>query len=387
MNTLFLTRRRLGGLLSGSPRTHGPLFLLLLFAAVMPLAAQLNQHAPTWSAYSSGHFYHRDFSVSGYSTTANPYALPLTDPSNVTYTFPTYSQPSNGFYEYANGSSFTDSRDSTQRCTIPPGDTNQATANPSRYWFLGGNYNHGVPVPRGPQSAHVSDLEAGIKGLLFEGKFSGTASGGSSDAALAVVYYHQDPCYAGHFEYGFTYDFVPKYNPITSAQLSPFYFYWSSDTNCYDFTCYETSSQMTLVGAQVGTTNDLAMTTGTLRYTPLPDLRTTANSLGQYEWGVSAYFDYSSGSNFRVQIYDPNDYSVLYDEVISPVINTGGTSGTTYTSTAFATDQVSGGSAGSPSYAVNGTSAYATAGLSLVGSPTAGGTAPSFYLNFIDAGK
>ncbi len=75
-------------------RTAGLFFVSMFFATTIPVFAQLNQHAPVWSGYSSGHFYHRDFSVSGYSTTTDPYALPLQDPSNVTYTFPTYSQPS-----------------------------------------------------------------------------------------------------------------------------------------------------------------------------------------------------------------------------------------------------------------------------------------------------
>lgn len=358
---------------------------LLIFG--MPLHAQLNQHAPVWSAYSSGHFYHRDFSVPFYSTTTYPYALPLQDPVSVSYGFPSYSQPGNGFYEYSQGTGFTDSRDSSQRCTIPPGDTNQSTANPNRYWIIGGTYNHGVPIQRVPQSAHVSDLESGIKGFTFQGDFSGTATGSSNDAALAVMFYHQDPCYAGHFESGFAYDFVPKYYayPYNTVQKSPFYFYWSQDTNCYG-TCFEDSSGITPVGAQVGTTNDQADSSNTLRYTPLPDLRTTANSASTYLWGVSVYFDYSSGSNFRVQIYDPYTYSVIYDYVITPVF-TDYSQPSPYPTTSFATDQVSGGAAGSPSYAVNGTSAYVTAGFSLVGSPTAGGTAPTFNLAFVDAGK
>jgi hypothetical protein len=365
-------------------RLYGYSALLVLLTVGVPLSAQLNQNAPVWSSYSPGHFYHRDFSVAGFSTTASPNALPLSEPLNVDYTFPTYSQPGNGFYEYANGINFTDPRDSSQRCTIPPGDVNQATPNPNRYWIIGGVYNHGVPIARAPQSAHVSDFQPGIKGLLFQGSFSGTASGTASDAALAVVYYHQEACYAGHFEYGFSYDFVPQFYPGTAVQKSPFYFYWSKETNCFG-TCFADVAGTTPVGHQDGTTNDLATTTPTLRYTPLPDLRTTANSLGQFVWGVSAYFDYSAGGNFRVQIWDPNNFSLLYDQIITPVINTG-LSGSVFTTTPFAIDQVSGGAAGSPSYAVNGTSAYVTAGFSLVGSPTPG-TLPNFHLDYLKAGK
>ena len=360
-------------------------FSLVFLLGSLPISAQLNQNAPSWSAYSSGNFYHRDFSVSGYSTTTYPYALALQDPVNVSYTFPAYTEPGNGFYEYSQGSNFTDSLDSTQRCTIPPGDADESPPTANRYWFIGGHSNSGVSIARGPQSAHVSDLQGGLKGFTFQGDFSGTATG-SGTSALAVIFYHQSACYAGHFEYGFAYNFVPQYYPGTDTLMSPFSFYWSQETNCGTGNCYMDYDAYIPVTERSGSTNDYTDSSFDLRYTPLPDLRTTANSVSTYLWGVSAYFDYSSGSNFRVQIYDPYDYSVLYDHVISPVI-TNYASASPYSTTTFATDEVSGGAAGSPSYAVNGISGYVTAGLSLAGSPTAGSPAPEFDLSFIDAGK
>ena len=110
----------------------------------------------------------------------------------------------------------------------PYGGTNDsACASPPSWWTAS------VP-PQGPSRApharmvsNYGPIVGSYKGFGFYGTFGGGSVGSGAGSIQEAVFFHEQPCYFGGREYGFTYDPVSDYLSV----------YWSTNTNCGSSNC------------------------------------------------------------------------------------------------------------------------------------------------------
>lgn len=82
-----------------------------------------------------------------------------------------------------------------------------------------------VPPSRPPHERIVSNLGPSVgsyKGVGFYGSFGGGTLGSGGGNVNEAVYFHEQPCYFGGREYGFSYD----------AGSDNLIYYWSTNSNC-----------------------------------------------------------------------------------------------------------------------------------------------------------
>ena len=132
----------------------------------------------------------------------------------------------------------------------------------------------------------------GVKGFRFYGMFYGSAwSSSDRDYVVESAFVHEQPCYAGHAEYGFA---------RILGRPAGFFFYWSTDTNCDGAICRRTRNVTdTPVNASYGT-------------------RSFGFDPNQPYIFEASIVPFRSGLGFHVKVTRYSDGAVVYDDTFDP---------------------------------------------------------------------
>jgi hypothetical protein len=276
----------------------------------------INEGSPVWTVFSGSAFYYYAFpnltGNDGQSTDTE--ASPQVQPVGNNFLMPLVSSShNNSGWAYAPGSS--KSAPIYKYCY--PNNT-PSWPGPVYNFNTSTHMSYATVPPTCPYDymgiVDDSAMYSGMKGFYFVGTFSGSAIINPTyptTQASAAVFFHQQNSFASGYEYGFAYYFT---NPVNSAH--PFVFYWDDAANCGGLGfCQTGTTWSTNTANWVFEHYETSSDSGAPA--PIPNPATTQNSLGQYTWGFSVYFT-SNGQSFRVQMWDPNNLAVKYDEIITP---------------------------------------------------------------------